>query len=94
MHVPPRLALVAKEYETQGEKFSIQSISEILVDIENVFLGGIFGTCPKEFTNRISCDLKLLKKKTMNENWMDNTPVPAAIFGPLWPNGAPAGWPV
>lgn len=25
--------------------------------------------------------------------WDDNTPVPPDVFGPLWPEGAPKGWP-
>jgi len=25
--------------------------------------------------------------------WTDNTPVPPEVFGPLWPEGKPAGWP-
>ena len=25
--------------------------------------------------------------------WTDDTPVPPDVFGPLWPEGAPKGWP-
>lgn len=25
--------------------------------------------------------------------WTDSTPVPPAVFGPLWPEGVPPGWP-
>jgi hypothetical protein len=27
------------------------------------------------------------------QKWTDDTPVPPEVFGPLWPEGAPAGWP-
>lgn len=27
------------------------------------------------------------------QRWTDDTPVPPEVFGPLWPEGAPAGWP-
>jgi hypothetical protein len=27
------------------------------------------------------------------ESWTDDTPVPPTVFGPLWPDGPPAGWP-
>jgi hypothetical protein len=26
-------------------------------------------------------------------HWTDDTPVPPAVFGPLWPEGPPDGWP-
>jgi len=27
------------------------------------------------------------------QKWIDDTPVPPTVFGPLWPEGPPAGWP-
>lgn len=27
------------------------------------------------------------------QHWTDDTPVPQDVFGPLWPEGPPAGWP-
>ena len=27
------------------------------------------------------------------QRWTDNTPVPPEVFGPLWPEGSPPGWP-
>jgi hypothetical protein len=27
------------------------------------------------------------------QNWTDDTPVPPEVFGPLWPEGPPKGWP-
>lgn len=27
------------------------------------------------------------------QKWTDDTPVPATVFGPLWPEGPPMGWP-
>ncbi|MDB5309350.1 MAG: hypothetical protein JWO38_3552 [Gemmataceae bacterium] len=26
-------------------------------------------------------------------NWTDDTPVPPSVFGPMWPDGQPTGWP-
>jgi hypothetical protein len=28
------------------------------------------------------------------QKWTDDTPVPPEVFGPLWPDGLPKGWPV
>jgi hypothetical protein len=28
------------------------------------------------------------------QHWTDDTPVPPEVFGPLWPEGPPKGWPV
>ncbi|MDB5311753.1 MAG: hypothetical protein JWO38_5955 [Gemmataceae bacterium] len=27
------------------------------------------------------------------QHWTDDTPVPPDVFGPLWPEGPPPGWP-
>src|SRR5207247_2476335 len=27
------------------------------------------------------------------QKWTDDTPVPPEVFGPLWPEGPPKGWP-
>lgn len=28
------------------------------------------------------------------QHWTDDTPVPSEVFGPLWPEGPPIGWPL
>lgn len=38
-------------------------------------------------------DFELLRSLAMKENWDDQTPVRPEVFGPMWPEGAPKGWP-
>jgi hypothetical protein len=38
-------------------------------------------------------DFDHLAKLAQWQRWTDDTPVPPEVFGPLWPEGAPAGWP-
>ena len=38
-------------------------------------------------------DLDLLCHNAQTDKWNDNTPVSSSVFGPLWPAGAPNGWP-
>jgi hypothetical protein len=40
---------------------------------------------------RRDCDI--VASLTRSEHWTDNTPVPAEVFGPPWPDGPPPGWP-
>jgi hypothetical protein len=88
------LAIITKDYEMPDKKFSIQKIAEVFVDICKVSQVNVGTPFPEEFNLRLCDDLAMLKEKAKNENWTDDTPVPAIIFGPLWPNGAPRGWPV
>jgi hypothetical protein len=39
-------------------------------------------------------DYQLLRDTAQREGWTDETPVPPQFFGPLWPFGAPQGWPL
>ncbi len=38
-------------------------------------------------------DFDHLARLMQSQRWTDDTPVPSTVFGPLWPEGAPAGWP-
>jgi len=38
-------------------------------------------------------DFDLLLRLASAYGWTDDTPVPPEVFGPLWPEGKPAGWP-
>jgi hypothetical protein len=38
-------------------------------------------------------DIEKVKTAAKKERWTDETPVPPEFFGPLWPEGEPAGWP-
>jgi hypothetical protein len=38
-------------------------------------------------------DFDLLLTLSRGGNWNDQTPVRPAVFGPLWPEGPPPGWP-
>jgi hypothetical protein len=38
-------------------------------------------------------DFHFLLERSQQENWTDETPVPQTLFGPLWPQGVPEGWP-
>jgi len=37
-------------------------------------------------------DFDLLARLVSAYGWTDDTPVPPEVFGPLWPEGKPAGW--
>ncbi len=39
-------------------------------------------------------DFELVSELSQVNKWTDATPVPPAVFGPLWPEGPPADWPV
>lgn len=41
----------------------------------------------------IGVDVSSLSTRSGAEGWTDDTPVPPEVFGPLWPNGPPPGWP-
>jgi hypothetical protein len=38
-------------------------------------------------------DFQRILDESRNGNWTDDTPVPPWVFGPMWPNGVPEGWP-
>ncbi|MDY3553978.1 hypothetical protein R5W24_003092 [Gemmata sp. JC717] len=38
-------------------------------------------------------DFDNLSQLAEAQRWDDDTPVPPEVFGPLWPEGAPKGWP-
>ena len=46
------------------------------------------GICPI-----IRRDFDHLARFVQWQHWTDDTPVPPEVFGPLWPEGPPAGWP-
>ena len=39
-------------------------------------------------------DFDLLTVAAEKHAWDDDTPVPPELFGPIWPEGIPDGWPV
>jgi hypothetical protein len=38
-------------------------------------------------------DFETVRRLAAEKGWTDQTPVPPKVFGPLWPRGAPKGWP-
>jgi hypothetical protein len=42
---------------------------------------------------QIRRDFELLSRLADSEKWTDCSPVPPEVFGPLWPDGEPHGWP-
>jgi hypothetical protein len=49
----------------------------------------------RDFAASAICrDFHLLREAARREGWTDDTPVPPAFFGPIWPLGTPPGWPV
>jgi hypothetical protein len=38
-------------------------------------------------------DFKTVLELSMKNAWTDDTPVPPSVFGPIWPDGTPDGWP-
>ena len=38
-------------------------------------------------------DFDHLARLAQRQHWTDDTPVPPEVFGPLWPEGPPTGWP-
>ena len=49
---------------------------------------------PEYIGATINRDFEILVELTKKHGWTDNTPVPPTVFGLLWPNGVPTGWPV
>lgn len=43
--------------------------------------------------NTIRFDFDTLLQFSQNSKWDDSTPVPPTVFGPMWPEGCPDGWP-
>jgi hypothetical protein len=41
----------------------------------------------------LRADYETLKRLIAEKGWGDDTPVPPRVFGPLWPDGPPPGWP-
>jgi len=41
----------------------------------------------------IRADFELLGAFARREGWDNDTPVPPEVFGPMWPDGVPEGWP-
>ena len=48
---------------------------------------------PERVLQAMRRDFELLQGAAQREKWTDDTPVPMAFFGPLWPEGEPEGWP-
>ncbi|MCA9304396.1 MAG: hypothetical protein KC996_09765, partial [Phycisphaerales bacterium] len=46
-----------------------------------------------EHTIGMHRDYLLIKELSSLENWTDGTPVPPEVFGPMWAEGEPEGWP-
>jgi hypothetical protein len=46
------------------------------------------------FARLIWEDFKFAEASAKSGKWKSTTPVPADVFGPLWPDGPPEGWPV
>lgn len=46
-----------------------------------------------EVVAAIRQDFELLIEHAKSEQWTDDTPVARSVFGPLWPEGKPDGWP-
>ncbi|VTR93217.1 leucine-rich repeat : Leucine-rich repeat protein, putative OS=Trypanosoma vivax (strain Y486) GN=TvY486_0039050 PE=4 SV=1: Pkinase: LRR_4: LRR_4: LRR_4: LRR_4: LRR_4 [Gemmata massiliana] len=45
-------------------------------------------------TSEVRTDFDTLVWNARGAQWTDNTPVQPGVFGPLWPDGLPLGWPV
>lgn len=41
----------------------------------------------------IRADFESILQASKNGRWHHDTPVPPEFFGPMWPDGTPAGWP-
>lgn len=46
-----------------------------------------------DLSSVIRRDFDHLAELARRQNWADDTPVPPEVFGPLWPEGPPRGWP-
>lgn len=51
------------------------------------------GATANDVTSVIRRDFDHLARLAYAYDWTDDTPVPPEVFGPLWPEGKPAGWP-
>lgn len=100
-----RLAKQDAEY-TAKQALAIQArrfVSHIALAIDRAIEGGIgiasghvelaakdFGI---EITHVLRRDFDALAHLARWQHWTDDTPVPPEVFGPLWPEGPPKGWP-
>ncbi|HEX4610745.1 MAG TPA: hypothetical protein VH092_21325, partial [Urbifossiella sp.] len=41
----------------------------------------------------ILADFRAISHLSAANHWTNETPVPPWLFGPMWPNGVPKGWP-
>ncbi len=48
---------------------------------------------PDEYRNSIRADYTRLTDELAKNAWDDDSPIPSSVFGPLWPEGLPPGWP-
>ncbi len=49
---------------------------------------------PVSITTIIRRDFDHIVKLAKQQTWTDDSPVPPSVFGPLWPDGPPEGWPM
>ena len=47
----------------------------------------------RDVSSFIRRDFDHLARLAEWQHWTDDTPVPTEVFGPLWPEGPPKGWP-
>lgn len=54
----------------------------------------ISSECQEKLMAALQVDMERLREAARHEGWADDTPVSFDFFGPLWPTGAPKGWPI
>jgi hypothetical protein len=52
-----------------------------------------FAAFARAAVRAIRADFELLGALARREGWDNDTPVPPEVFGPMWPEGVPEGWP-
>ncbi len=86
------LAEVARGRKT-GLYTTIRSVEESIEAAIAAVDNGLSLEAARTLVPEIRRDLNLIVSYAAIEKWNDYTPVAPDFFGPLWPEGAPKGWP-
>jgi hypothetical protein len=81
------------------KRYSASTFRKVRSSVGDATKSAVFAACAIskvigiETYNAIVADYNLVVHLSNTQHWTDATPVPPSVFGPLWPEGAPEGWP-
>jgi hypothetical protein len=98
--VSPKIAVIvinAARVAAFSAKDAINPVSEhrYAATADDLAAGAAAAIPSADFALRrcIRRDFDHLARLAQWQHWTDDTPVPPEVFGPLWPEGPPKGWP-